>query len=124
MARTTKIAVKRLKFVTGVSDQERRVATPRPDLLLIKIGEPQRKLKVSPKERASGLLASVAKVMSKPGADRTRLFQSTGSKPVYAYFIYSKDPTKVVREDASGRQTIGRFVSRRFRRTSPAVSAT
>jgi len=110
MARTTGIRVHRRNAV-----QERRVATPNPDLLVIKLGERYEKLQVSPKERVSGILAKVAKVMTKPGADRTRVFQSASGKPVYAYFIYSKDPTKVVREDVSGRRTVGRLVNGRFR---------
>ena len=119
MARTTGVGVNRRNAVsrpvTSTSVQERRVATPSPDLLVIKIGERYEKLQVFAKERASGVLARVAKAMTKPGADRTRVFQSTSGKPVYAYFIHPKDPTKVVREEASGRQTVGRFVSGRFR---------
>jgi hypothetical protein len=97
--------------------QERRLATPNPDLLVVKIGERHRKLRVeaSPKERAAGVLARVAKVMAAPGVDRTRIFQSTSGKPVYAYFVSSEDPTKVVREDASGRQKVGRLIGGRFR---------
>jgi hypothetical protein len=56
--------------------------------------------------------------MTKLGADRERLFTSASGKPVYAYFVDSKDPMKVVREDVSGRRTLGRFVSGRFRPVS------
>jgi hypothetical protein len=88
MASTTGVGVKRTRL------QERRVATPNRDLLVIKVGERYEKLQVSPKERASGILARIAKAIAKPGADRTRVFQSASSKPVYAYSIYSKDTTK------------------------------
>lgn len=124
MARTNGVGVNRRNAVSkpmaSTSLQERRVATPNRDLLVIKIGERYEKLQVSPEERASGVLARVVKVMAKPGADRTRVFQSTSGKPVYAYSVYSKDTAKVVREDASGRQIVGRFVSGHFR---PSVSA-
>ncbi|MDR3719133.1 MAG: hypothetical protein P4K98_10045 [Bryobacteraceae bacterium] len=95
--------------------QERRIVTPNPDLLVVKVGERYGKLHISAKERASGILGRVAKVMTKPGTDRKRVFQSTSGKPVYAYSIYSGDVTKVVREDASGQQTIGQLVNGRFR---------
>ena len=124
MARTTGVGVNprngASKPVASIPVQERRVATPNRDLLVIKIGERYEKLKVSPKERASGILARMAKAIAKPGADRTRVFQSASSKPVYAYSIYSKDTTKVIREGASGHQTVGRFVSGRFRPISSA----
>ena len=118
MARTTGSRDNRRKTVSiPVSSsllQERRVATPNPDLLVVKIGERYEKLQVSTKERASDILAKVAKVMAKPGADRTRVFRSASEKPVYAYSVYPRDLTKVVREDAPGRQTVGRLVGGRF----------
>jgi len=124
MARTTGVGVNRRNAdsrpVKRTRLQERRVATPNRDLLVIKVGERYEKLQVSPKERASGILARMAKAIAKPGADRTRVFQSASGKPVYAYSIYSKDTTKVIREDASGHQTVGRFVSGRFRPISSA----
>jgi hypothetical protein len=100
--------------------QERRLPTPRPDLFVVKIGDRYRKFSASPKEQTAGILARLAKAIATPGADRTRLFQSSSGKPVYAYFIHAEDPTKIVREDASGRQTIGRLVGGRFRASSSA----
>ena len=122
MARTASAGVNRRDAVSkpaaGSSAKERRIATPNRDLLVIQIGERYGKLEVLPKERASGVLARVAQVLAKPGADRARVFQSSSGKPVYAYSIDSTDTSKVVREDASGRQTIGRFVAGRFSATS------
>lgn len=76
-----------------------------------------------PKEQAADVLARIAKVLAKPGIDRKRVFQGTSGKPVYAYFVYSKDPSKVVREDVGGHQVIGRFVGGRFRATVPGKGA-
>jgi hypothetical protein len=95
--------------------QERRVPTPSPDLFVVRTGGSTGKVKVTQAGQAPNLVARVGKAMKKPGADRASIFLSTTRKPVFAYFIYSKDPTKVVREDAKGQQTIGRFVSGRFR---------
>jgi hypothetical protein len=124
MARTTGVGVNRRNAdsrpVKHTRLQVRRAATPNSELLVIKVGERYQKLKVPPNERASGILARIAKAIAKPGADRTRVFQSASSKPVYAYSIYSKDTSKVIREDASGHQTVGRFVSGRFRPISSA----
>src|SRR6266542_6032782 len=114
MARTTRTGANRShgapKRAAFVAVQERRIATPSRDLLLIKVGERHPKKLVSPRERKSAVLAKLARVIAKPGADRTRVFQSTSRTPVYAYFIDSEDTTQVIREDASGRQTVGRFV--------------
>lgn len=107
------------KFVTSTTLPERRVATPNPNLVVIKIGESSAKPPVSPSLPAVHVLARVAKAMAKPGADRDRLFQSTSNRTVYAYSIDIGDPTKVVREDASGRRTVGRFIGGRFR---PVIS--
>lgn len=95
--------------------QERRIATPSPDLVVVRTGKFHKTVKVHASEHASSILARVAKVMSRPGADRAGIFTSTSGKPVFAYSVYSKDPTKIVREDASGRQTVGRIVGGRFR---------
>jgi hypothetical protein len=97
---------------------ERRVATPRADLWVIKIGDRYQKEAVSPKEKASGVLARVGKVMNKPGTDRKRVFRSISGKPVFAYWIDPKDTFKVVREDVAGRRIVGRLVSGKFRAAS------
>ncbi|MGC4051758.1 MAG: hypothetical protein QM757_20620 [Paludibaculum sp.] len=99
---------------------ERRVATTDPDLVVVRIGKPIKKAVVPAREQVSGVLKRVGKAMKKPGADRARVFASISGKPVYAYSLYTKDPTKIVREDASGQRTIGRFVGGRFRPTAPA----
>lgn len=99
---------------------ERRVATPRADLLVIKIGERYQKEALSPKEKASAVLARLGKAMSKPGVDRSRVFRSISGKPVYAYSIDPKDTSKIVREDAAGRKITGRFLSGKFRAITKA----
>ncbi len=91
------------------------MVTPRSDLFVVKVGDRHVKATVSPRERASDLVARVAKIMTKPGTDRARIFRSNSGKRVYAYFVQPDDPTKVVREDVSGRQTIGRLVGGRYR---------
>jgi hypothetical protein len=101
-------------LVKGVLE-ERRIPTPNPDLAVMRIGKAIKKVKVSPGEQASGVLARVAKVMNKPGANRAGIFKSVSGRPVFAYFVYAKDPTKVVREDVTGRQTVGKIVGGRFR---------
>ncbi len=105
---------------TNTSVQERRLATPNPDLMIIKIGERREKLVVPSSERASDVLARLAKAISKPGVSRASIFRSSSGKRVYAYSVYSKDPSKLVREDVSGRQTVGHFVNGRF---YPTISA-
>jgi hypothetical protein len=86
--------------------------------LLIKIGERYKKEVVSPREKASGVLARVGKVMSKPGTDPKRVFRSISGRPVYAYSIDPKDTSKVIREDVKGKRIVGRLVSGKFRAAS------
>jgi hypothetical protein len=94
--------------------EEHRVETPRPDLVVLRIGQRFDKLKMLPKERVSGVVAKVAQAMAKPGLTRAQIFQGA-SRKVFAYSLYSKDPSKLVREDASGHKILGRFISGRFR---------
>lgn len=101
---------------------ERRVATPRPDLVVVKIGDRHQKPAVSLKEKAPGVIARVVRVLNRPGTDRKRIFRSTSGKTVYAYSIDSKDTSKVVREDVSGQRTVGRLVSGKFRALTSAKS--
>lgn len=101
---------------TGASDpvEEHRLETPRRDLVVLRIGKRVSNLQALPQERASGIVAGMARAMAKPGLTREQVFQGA-SKKVYAYSLYSKDPSKFVREDAAGRKTLGRFVDGRFR---------
>lgn len=61
--------------------------------------------------------------MARAGPDRARVFQSSSNRPVYAYYVQAGDPTRMIREDAAGRKTVGRFVSGRFRPLRSANSA-
>jgi hypothetical protein len=95
--------------------RERRIATPSSDLQVVKIGERGKKPKVTSKEKASFVVAKVGKAMRRPGMDRTLVFKSVSDASVFAYSIDPKDRTRFVREDASGRTTVGRVVSGQFR---------
>jgi hypothetical protein len=102
--------------------QEYRLETPRPDLVVLRIGERFGKFHALPKERASCIVANLAKAMAKPGLSRAQIFHGARGK-VYAYSLYSSDPSKFVREDASGHKVLGRFSGGRFRplSTAPAL---
>ena len=121
MARAPKIRINRRESGSSAAASRRlkeyRVETPRPDLVVLRVGERAADLRVLAKERASGIVAKMAKVMTKPGLTRAQIFQGTSGK-VYAYSVYSKDPSKVVREDVSGHKILGKFVSGRFRPSS------
>jgi hypothetical protein len=118
MARITQVRANRRKGASQAERngavEEQRLETPRPDLVVLRIGQRFDKLKVIPKERASGVVAKVAKAMARPGLTRAQIFQGA-SRKVFAYSLYSKDLSKFVREDASGHKILGRFISGRFR---------
>jgi hypothetical protein len=69
-------------------------------------------------ERASTLVASLVKATRKPGTSREAIFNSSVGKKVFAYSVYPGDTTKIVREDASGKRSVGRLVNGRFRTLS------
>jgi hypothetical protein len=98
--------------------KERRLSTPRPDLVVVKIGRPASKETVSEREKASTLVASLVKATRKPGTSRDRIFNSSVGKRVFAYSVDPGDTTKIVREDASGKTSVGRLVNGRFRTLS------
>jgi hypothetical protein len=102
-----------------MAPKERRISTPRPDLLVVKIGRPRSKEPVSSREKASVLVAGLVRATRKPGTSRKRIFDSSVGKRVFAYSVYPGDTTKIVREDASGKRSIGRFVNGRFRSLPP-----
>jgi hypothetical protein len=94
--------------------QERRVSTPRPDLVVVKIGRPKPEPAVAEIEKASTLVANLIKAMRKPGTSREKVFSSSLGKQVFAYSVDPKDTTKIIREDASGKTRVGRFLNGRF----------
>lgn len=97
---------------------ERRVVTPDPSLMVVKIGDESKRADVSPQENASSLFAKLAKVIAKPGTSRSQVFRSGSGRRVYAYSVFAADPSKLVREDAKGTKTVGRLVNGRFRAVS------
>ena len=98
-----------------IGPKEGRISTPRPDLLVVKIGRPKSKEAVSVREKASTLVAGLVRATRKPGTSRERIFNSSAGKRVFAYSVYAGDTTKIVREDASGNRSVGRLVNGRFR---------
>ncbi|MCU1295911.1 MAG: hypothetical protein JWO91_189 [Acidobacteriaceae bacterium] len=94
---------------------ERRVATPRADLIVVKVGDRYFKHPVRAQEKASTFVAKIAKATRKPGTSRKSIFRSSVGKTVYAYSVYPRDTTKIVRENAKGERTVGRLVNGRFR---------
>jgi hypothetical protein len=82
MEQTTEARANRRKGAFRVeanaSVEAHRVETPRFE-----------KLKVLPKERASSVVAQVARAMAKPGLTRAQIFQGA-SRKVYAYSLILK----------------------------------
>jgi hypothetical protein len=97
---------------------ETRVVTPRGDLFVVRLGERPAQKVLTAKEKTSAFIAKIARVANKPGASRQSIFRSSTGKKVYAYSVYPKDPTKIVREDVTGKMAVGRLVKGRFRALS------
>ena len=94
----------------------RQIATPRAGLYL-QVSAKQPARRAEPDQQAATVLTQMSGKLSKPGLDRARVFGSN-TKGVYAYSVDPKDPTQLVREDATGRFTPGKFVNGTFKATT------
>ena len=96
---------------------EYRVATPRADLVVVRRGKSKSKsgTPLRDTEKSGALIDGIARVTRKPGISRDIVFKSRRGKRVYAYSVYPADTTKIVREDAEGRKTLGRLVHGEFK---------
>ena len=97
----------------------REITTPRGDLIIWSLRSST--ARVAPNDQmVSHLLPKMAKAMGKPGLSKNTVFRSNAGKTVYAYSIDPNNPDRLIREDASGDKTPGRFSGASFRRTAAA----
>lgn len=94
---------------------EYRLATPRPDLVVVRVGKSKSGSSLRQDERSGALIDGIAKATRKPGISRDIIFKSLKGQRIYAYSVYPADTTKIVREDAKGRKTLGRLVEGKFK---------
>lgn len=94
---------------------EYRVATPRADLVVVRLGKSRSGSTVRETEKSSALIDGIARAIRKPGISREAVFKSRRGQRVYAYSTYPADTTKILREDAKGRKTLGRLVRGEFK---------
>lgn len=113
MSPIKKISLRRDAEIADAKEQ--RVPTPRRDLIVVRVGPTRSRAKLSDKEMSGSLIRGIAKATRKPGIQRSTIFRSRTGKQVYAYSVYPRDITKIVREDQSGKKTIGRFVNGQFK---------
>lgn len=103
------------RAVIAADSQEYRVATPRADLIVVRRGKSKSGAGLREAETSSALIDGIAKATRKPGISRDIVFKSRRGKRVYAYSVYPGDVTKIVREDANGKKTVGRLVHGEFK---------
>jgi hypothetical protein len=92
---------------------EHRVATPRGDLFVLRLGKLKAIADSRQPEKSDVLIDNMMKAALKPGFRRDTVFRP--EKRVYAYSVCPEDVSKIVREDANGKKTLGRLVQGRFR---------
>lgn len=69
-----------------------------------------------PTDRARVMIARVGRALDKPGLDKkSAVFHKSTSGKIHAYSVYTKDPTKYVRESFDGKRTVGRLVGGKFK---------
>jgi|CXWL01.2.fsa_nt_gi hypothetical protein len=88
------------------------IQTTRSDMFIVRVGkDPVSTKKVASDQLANTLLPKMGKAFSRPGVDRQSVFQSNSGKTVYAYSMDPRDPSRIIKEDQSGKQTIGRMAT-------------
>jgi len=65
-------------------------------------------------ETAAVLVKKAGRALARPGISKDVIFPP-GQPGLFAYSIYPKDPSKIVRESSTGKRTLGRFVGGRFK---------
>lgn len=113
IAKKAAAQVKRRLVVSGAS--EHLLATPRSERIAVRYGNSKSKPFLRENEKTGALIDGIAKATRKPGISREVVFRSRTGRPVYAYSVYPSDTKKIVREDAQGQKTIGRFVQGKFK---------
>lgn len=98
-----------------VGSIEHRVATPRADLVVVRVGKSKSEAVLRESEKSKALIGGIAKATRKPGISRNLVFRGRNGQRVYAYSVNPADTTMIVREDSLGRKTLGRFVGGKFR---------
>ena len=89
---------------------EYRLATPRADSFFVRLGKSKSSATPREAEKSGALIDGLIKATRKPGFRREVVFRPNKDKGVYAYSIYPGDVTKIVREDANGKKTLGRLI--------------
>lgn len=94
----------------------RKVETPNPDLFVLRRGKAAPESHDSSSESEKGLLTRLSSLVKRSGLNKSVVFGPAKTKAkIYAYSIYSEDPKLILREDATGKQTLGRLSKGRFR---------
>ncbi len=88
-----------------------------PGAVLVGVAGSGASAQTPPQDRASAVVTKVAQALSKPGIHRDVVFKGKKTN-VYSYsYSYSVDVTdtsRVVREGADGKHTVGRLVGDKF----------
>lgn len=92
-----------------------RVVTPCADLMVVRFGKLRTGAALRETEKSGAFIDGIVRAMRKPAISRDIVFKAQKGKRVYAYSIFPGDVTKIVREDAKGRKTVGRLLQGKFR---------
>ena len=92
-----------------------RLASFGSNFVVVRIGNTSSARTLKKMDGARMLVLKAAQALEHPGLVRGAVFRKTRPSSVFAYSIYSKDPTKVVREAANGKRVIGRLISGKFK---------
>ena len=67
-------------------------------------------------DQARVVVAKAGRALNSPGFNKKKVvFGGVADRKVFAYSILPSDPTKVIRESADGKRSIGRLVNGKFK---------
>ena len=94
----------------------KRLPTLDNELAMVRTG-PSKKVSVFARrsDEADVMVRKAGKALTKPGISKFAVFGSHATGKIFAYSVYSRDATKIVREASDGTRRIGRLVGGKFR---------
>lgn len=94
------------------------IKTVRPDMEIVRYGARKESAfnSVSADQTVGHVVVKIGRALGRPGVDRQAVFKSTNpsGETVYAYSLDPKNPTRFIREDQSGKKTVGNMVQGTF----------
>ena len=85
------------------------------NVVLVRIRNPSGHFKLMTVDRAGRILPLVGRALSQPGLRKSVVFPPRSAASLAAYYADPNDPSRIVKETATGRRQVGRIVGGKFK---------